>query len=289
MEGKFTLYGPEQKRIEDHDILFLGLSRPELDGCLASRIRKQLGDNSKTKLVVCIDYAIELWQGVFNPHNLERELMAADMIFVSEPAMKSHVEAVLSDASGKPRKTVHHICHPTNIDALRTFYKAKSLRSDEVVALIHRYDNNWMAPYLATKDLPWNTHAVLLDPGLEQQIYAYFNYVRPGVEFLQYLDWVSRMKVLVDSYHRIHTYGRTAVDNACLQIPTVGADWTYAQKLLWPDLTVAAGDVFGQKKLIIKLMENEEFYDECCEKANDKVQEFDYENSRKKLLDKLYN
>lgn len=283
MNGKFTLFKTEQGRLENYDILFIGMSKPELDGKVASQIRKEIGD-SKTKLVICIDYAIELWQGVFNPYDLENELMQADMIFVSEPMMQSHVRAILND-----RKTVHLIAHPTNIDALSNFYKPKELRTNEIAALIHRYDNNWLAPFLAIKDLPWNTHAILLEPSIEQQVYAYFKFLRPGTDFLQYLDWVSRMKVLVDSYHRIHTYGRTAVDNACIQLPTVGGDWTYSQKYLWPDLTVPAGDVFGQKQLIKKLMTDDAFYNDCCEKANDLVQHFSYENRQKELLEKLYN
>jgi len=284
MEGEFHLYASKEDQLEDYDILFIGMSKPELEGTTASRIRKKIGWDTKTKLVICIDYAIELWQGVFNPFALENELMQADFIFVSEPKMQTFVKSLLND-----RKPVHQIVHPSNIEAIGSVAKPKEMRSDEIVALIHRYDNNWLYPFLATYELPWNTHALLLDPSLEVHLHAFFKYIKAGFEFTAYLDWVSRKKVVLDSYHRIHTYGRTPVDNACLKLPTVGSDWTYSQKYLWPELTVEAGDVYSQKQLIIKIMENDTFYDDCVDYASERIDTYSYENRKKDLLDKLYN
>lgn len=282
--GNFHLFKAKENELENYDILFIGMSRPELEGVTASRIREKIGWESKTKLVICIDYAIELWQGVFQPYNLEKELMQADMIFVSEPMMLSHVRTLLND-----RKPVFHIPHPSNLDALRQYYKPKKIRTEEIATIVHRYDNNWLDPFLVTKDLQWNNHVVLLDPNRIPELFAFFKYMKPGFEFTQYVDWVSRMWVCLDSYHKIHTYGRTAVDNACLQLPTVGADWTWAQKYLWPDLTAEAGDVYTQKQMIIKLFEDEKFYDDCVEQAMEKVELFSYENRKQDFLNKLYN
>jgi hypothetical protein len=210
--------------------------------------------------------------------------MQADMIFISEPAMVSHVRSLIND-----KKPVFHIMHPTNIDAIRQLSKPLEMRSDEIAAIIHRYDNNWLDPFLVVKDLPWDTHAVMLDPGIQIHMYAYYKFFKEGGEFVPYLDWVSRKKVILDSYHRIHTYGRTAVDNACLGVPTVGADWTYGQKMLWPDLTATCGDTRTQTEMIIKLFNEPAFYEDCIEKANEAVEFFSYENRKKELLNKLYN
>lgn len=282
--GEFHLHQTKKGRLEEWDIIFLGMSRPELEGVMASQIRKEIGWETKTKLVICIDYAIELWQGTFNPHALEQELMQADMLFVAEPMMLQHVRSLIND-----RKPVHHILHPSNINNIRRYSKPYEMRTDEIAAIIHRYDNNWLDPYLVIKDLPWDTHAVLLDPGIQVHLYAYYKFFKEGHEFTQYLDWVSRKKVILDSYHRIHTYGRTPVDNACLGIPTVGADWTYSQKLLWPELTVQCGDTWGQTQMIKKLFEDRTFYDDCVEKAAEIVETYSYENRKQDLLNKLYN
>jgi hypothetical protein len=283
-QGSFSLLRAKEGMLEDYDIIFIGMSKPELEGQSATRIRKEIGWKSKTKLVVCIDYAVELWQGTFNPYSLEQELLQADVVFVSEPTMISHVRALMDD-----KIEVHHLLHPTNVSALQSYYKPKELRSDEIIALIHRYDNNWLAPFLATKELPWNTHVVLLDPQIEKFLHSYFKYIQVGMEFMRYLDWASRKKIILDSYHRIHTYGRSAVDGACLQVPVIGSDWTHVQKMLWPELTVKAGDVFEQKRLIKKLMTDDSFYDDCVEYANEKVEIFSYENRKKEFLDIVYN
>jgi len=285
MKGDFKLYSKQvEERLADYDIVFVGISRPELDGVIMSRMRRALGENSKTKLVACIDYAIELWQGTFNPHVLENELMQADMIFTAEPTMQLWVKALIGN-----RKPVHHIVHPSNIEAIQQIAKPIEQREESIAAIIHRYDNYWLPMYLVAKNLEWDTTAVLLDPSIEVQILAYFPLTKHGFQFTQYLDWVSRKKVCFDSYHRIHAYGRTAVDNASLQLPTVGTDWVFGQKYLWPDLTVPAGDVNGEIRLITKLFKEPEFYLDCVEKAKENVQLFSYENRKKEFLEKLYN
>lgn len=283
MNGEFSLYKAKEGRLKNYDIIFLGLSKPELDGVVCSRVRKEIGPkSSETKLVVCIDYSIELWQNIWNPYQLEAELSKADMIFISEPTMVSNIKSLLDSAN------VHHIVHPSRIDLIKRIRKPLDQRSNEIVTIIHRYDNNWLSPFLATKELPWPVHAVCLDGQLQKHIYAFFKFIRGGFEFAEFLDWVSRKKVILDSYHKIHNYGRNAVDNACLAIPTVGSNWTWAQKFLWPDLTVEPGDVYTQKQLLRKLMEDKKFYRECVKKADEKLDFFSYENRKKELLEKLY-
>lgn len=283
MNGEFSLYKAKEGRLKDYDIIFIGMSRPELEGVCASRIRKEIGENSKTKLVICIDYAIELWQQTFQPYMLEQELMQADIIFVSEPSMLSNVKTLIND-----KKEVYHIPHPTDIEQIKKYRVPLELKSNEIVTLIHRYDNNWMQPFITTKDLSWNTHAILLDQGIMPHLFAFFKYMHPGYEFMQYIEWVSRKRVMLDSYHKIHTYGRSAIDCACLGLPVVGSNWQWAQNYLWPDLTVEAGDIHKQKELIIKLMEDDDFYKKCIEKADSKLSFFNYENRRNDLLNVIY-
>ena len=284
MQGEFSLFKAKEGSFADKDIIFIGMSRPELEGVCATKIRKEIGWDSKTKLVACIDYAVELWQNSFQPYLLEQELMQADMIFVSEPSMLSNVRTLIND-----RKPVHHIPHPSAIEEIQKVAVDPDLRSDEIATLIHRYDNNWIQPFMVTKDLPWNTHAVLLDGSIMPHLFAFFKYMHTGYEFMQYLQWVARKKVMLDSYHKIHTYGRSAVDCAGLQLPIVGTNWQWAQQYLWPDLTVEAGDIWSQKQLIIKLFEDDVFYKECIAKSTEKIDFFSYENRKQDLLNKLYN
>lgn len=284
MGGEFSLYNNKIGELEDYDIVFVGLSKPELEGMLLSRMRKEIGWDTKTKLVICIDYARELWASTFNPWYLQQELEQADMIFVAEPSMQSAVKCVVE---GKVQ--VEHIVHPTNVDAIQEIAKPVDQRLDAIASMIHRYDNNWYDVHLVDKNIGIDNHIILLDPNIELQILAFFKFTKHGFQFTKYLEWVSNLKLVIDSYHKIHTYGRTAIDNASLQLPTVGGDWTYAQLDLWPTITVAAGDVWEQVKVTKKLLNDKDFYLDCVEYAADKVDRYRYDNRKKEFLDKLYN
>lgn len=283
MQGEFKLYPAVRDNLKNFDIYFIGMSRPELEGCTVSQIRQRIGDDPKRKIVVCVDYSIEIWAGTLNLPLLEQELLRSDFVFISEPAMISHIRALVND-----KIPVHHIPHPSNIEAISKFAKPTNARTDEIVALIHRYDNNWIAPYLVTKDIPWGTHAVCLDGGLEKHLYGQFRYIRQGCEFMEFLEWTSRKRCVVDSYHKIHSYGRSAVDCAAIKVPIVGTTWTWAQQYLWPDLTVEPGDVWKQRQLVERLMTDQTFYEEVIDKASKLVNVFSYENKRNELLSKLY-
>ena len=281
--GFFNLFKAKEGRLKEYDIIFIGMSRPELEDRCATQIREELGDSSDTKLVVCIDYAVELWQGTFQPRALEYELKAADMVFVSEPCMQNHVQALL-----KGEKPVHHIPHPSQIDHLSKLEEPYDMRDEDIVVIIHRYDNNWLAPFLVTDKIGYNTHAVCLDNNLGVHLYPFFKYIEQGKEFTQYLSWLAKKKLVVDSYHKIHTYGRSPVDCACIGVPCIGTNWTWAQKKLWPDLTVEPGYVYDQRLLVKKIMEDEDFYHSCVEKAKAQLDYFSYENRKKDFLTKLY-
>lgn len=284
-DGDFSLYRNKAGNLEDYDILFCGLSRPELDGIMISKMRQEIGWDSNTKIVVVIDYARELWVNTFNPWSLERELLQADMIFTAEPSMGRAVTALIQN-----RRPVFHIPHPSNTDAIQEIAKPTDQRLEAMATIIHRYDNNWYDMFLVDKNLDnIDNHVVLLDPNIELQILAYFKFTKHGFQFTQYLEWVSNLKMVLDSYHKIHTYGRTAVDNASLQLPTVGSDWTWSQKYLWPSLTVPAGDVWSQVAVIKKLLSDNEFYLDAVEYASDKVDLYRYQNRKQDLLNKLYN
>lgn len=210
--------------------------------------------------------------------------MQADMIFTAEPNMGHAVNSVV-----KGRRPVYHIVHPSNVDNIKEIAKPVDQRLDAMASILHRYDNNWYDLHLVDKNIDIDNHVVMLDSSIELQILAYFKFTKAGFQFTKYLEWVSNMKLVLDSYHKIHTYGRTAVDNASLKLPTVGASWTYAQVDLWPTLTAEPGDVWEQANLINRLIKDKEFYLDAVEYAEEKVEKYRYANRKQEFLDKLYN
>jgi glycosyltransferase involved in cell wall biosynthesis len=136
------------------------------------------------------------------------------------------------------------------------------------------------------KNLPEiHNYAVLLDGHPNNQVtkLPFFQFVRPGMEYPQWLEFLKQARVVVDSYHNMHTYGRNAVDCACLKVPVIGSDVVHAQKILFPELTTEPNDVLEQRSLLKKLISDEKFYREVTDYAYEKVDIFGYESSAEKF------
>lgn len=280
MEGEFDYYSQKKGRLKEYDVIFVGLSRPEIEGVLMTKIRQEIGYNSSTLLIATVDYAIPLWQNSFNLHTFEQELKQADVIFVPEPSALSSVRTLVND-----RVPVVFMPHPTDTATLKRFAQPIEKRHNALLVLIHRYDNNWYIPAVVTKDIDYiDIYAIFLDGQLELYITPYFQYVRAGAKFSEYIKFAARARIVLDSYHQIANYGRSAVDNACLMLPTVATDKCFASTQLWPRLTTKANDAWSQKQLIHKLYTDKEFYQSCAEEAFNKVDNFGYDACRANML-----
>lgn len=277
LSGEFALHAHKKGRLKEYDIIFMGLSNPELIGMLITRIRDEIGTDGKTLLVVCVDYAVEIWDGTFNMHALELELKKCDIVFTGEPAMKNQLEALTN-------KPVEFLAHPTNTRVLKTFAKPIDQRENAVHCLIHRYNNDWIPPWLVVKDIhEISNYAILLNGSPDNIIkkMPFFDNTRPGVEYPNWIGYLSQAKAVVDSYHNMHTYGRNVVDCACLKVPCIGSEVVYAQPILWPELTTKPNDVLGQRKILKHLIADKEFYKKVTDYAYEKVDQFSYNESFK--------
>jgi hypothetical protein len=279
VSGEFDLLSHKRGKLKEYDIIFLGLSRPEMEGLMISRIREEIGENSNTLIVVCVDYAIEIWHQTFNMHALELELKKADIIFTGEPMMKNQLEAL----TGMP---IELVPHPTNTRVVKQFGIPIEQRQPAIVCLIHRYNNDWIPPYLVVKDFKdIHNYAIMLD-GSQQNIITkmpFFQFVRPGVDYEPWINFVKQAKIVLDSYHNMHTYGRNVVDCACLKVPVVGTDQVYAQPILFPDLTTKPNDILEQRKLVARLKSDLDFYKKVTDYAFEKVDDFGYDASSQRF------
>jgi hypothetical protein len=279
LSGDFDLYAHKKGSLKDYDIIFLGLSRPEMEGLLISEIREEIGYDSKTLLVVCVDYAIEIWHQTFNMQALRLQLREADIVFTGEPKMRIQLEALIN-------KPVFLLEHPTNTRILKDMVAPIEQRQNAVLCLIHRYNNDWIPPYLVVKDMPEiHNYAILLDGHPNNQVskLPFFQFVRPGMEYPQWLEFLKQARVVVDSYHNMHTYGRNIVDCACLKVPVIASNIVHAQPILFPELTTEPNDVLAQRGLLKKLISDEKFYLDVVNYAYDKVDGFGYESSMTKF------
>ena len=279
LSGEFKLHAQTKGTLKNYDIIFMGLSRPEMEGLLISEIREELGNNSNTKIVVCVDYAIEIWHNTFNMKALQRELQIPNIVFTGEPKMKNQLEVLTG-------RKVHLLEHPTNTRVIKQLALPIDQRKNAILCLIHRYNNDWIPPYLVVKDFhDIDNYAILLDGSQSNiiQRMPFFQYVRPGTEYDQWLDFARQGKILLDSYHNIHTYGRNSVDCACLRVPVIGTNLVHAQNILWPQLTTEPNDLIHQRDLVARLKSDQDFYKEVTDYAYDNVDQFGYQSSLEKF------
>lgn len=273
--GEFSYFPQCQDKLEEYDIIFVGISKPELDGCLLSLIREKLSKDTNTIIVACVDYAVEMWQNTFNPIHMKIELEKSDFIFAAETSMISHIKALL------PHRDIYHLVHPTDTLALKSrFVKDYDLRRNALISVIHRYDNNWLDMHLATSGInDIDTYALMLDPSIEVELLKFFKFTKRPVSYGNFMEFLSEAKICIESYHRMHSYGRVAVECACVKVPIVSTDMVTSAKMLWPETTIPAGDVYAQKRMIRKLIDDKDFYKEVTEKAFNNVEVVGYQNS----------
>lgn len=250
------------------------------------------------KIVAHVDYGVQLWHSpmlkeFFGPHPLARILNNVDVIFTAEPVMGEWIHAL----TGRP---VYHIPHPTNVMALKQLqdnledkYNHKNMKENSVRCLIHRYDNNWIAPFIVcettiNKKDPDSPMVVYIAMDGSQQFVTELRsmgceFVEMGSPHQAWLEKLSRTRVMVDSYHSISTYGRSPVECACMKTPIVGSDITYLQPILFPEITTKPHGVLEQKKMLNRLLKDKTFYDDTVNYAYDKVEMVNYDNSRKQF------
>lgn len=308
---------------EEFNVLLFGISRPEMAADTIPRVEALAKENKwsveealtnialgmpnivserkkkdkKLKIVAHVDYAIQLWHSpmlkeFFGPYPLARILSNVDYIFTAEPNMGNWIHAI----TGRP---VYFIPHPTNVLALKqmqneieTKYRG-NVKENIVRAVIHRYDNNWIAPFIVCE-----TGINKLDPNSPVSVYIAMDggqqfitelrsvgceFVEIGTPHEMWLDKLSRTRILVDSYHAINTYGRSPVECACMKTPIIGSDVTYLQGILYPELTTKPNDVLKQRQLLVKLLNDKGYYDSVVDFAYKNVDIVNYDNSRKKF------
>jgi hypothetical protein len=244
------------------------------NGCIISDIKHHLPKNNNTIIVACVDYAVEMWQGVFNPNHLKYELDQADFIFAAELSMVSHVKSLL------PHRTIHHILHPTNTQAIKALCKPEDLRRNALLAIIHRYDNNWLDMHLATKNLKEvDVYGCMLDGGIEVEILPFFQFTKRPESYGKFIDFLSEAKICIDSYHRMHSYGRMGVECACLKVPFVSTNSVTSALMLWPETTIQSGYTYDQESMIKKILNDKDFCKKVVDEAYNRVEICNYENS----------
>lgn len=268
---------PTDENLFSYDVIHVNLTRGGMT--LPRRIRQRIGWRSKPRLIINVDYAIEMWRSHFSSlAELLDNLSYADFVF--------HVERTAADALsvalGRP---VYWIPHPVDVDTIEQYRSAE--REPYIYSIIHRYEHEWVMPWIASQGLGLQSIAVLISTDPPHSVKACVNEVYDGMmQTLSYEKWLG---ILAQGYagvesYSLHSYGRTTAEAAALGVPCVGSQTVGSIAQCFPDLVTEPCDVRTQRELVYRLINDREFWRHCVHEGRQRVRMYDHEHSKDRFL-----
>ncbi len=237
-------------------------------------------DRNHTKLIVNVDYTIDLWVNNYIPEQFLAALDMADYVFGVEEMQAD----LLAHALKRP---VACIPHPADIDGIGKL--ATTERKPIYGAFIHRYDKNFMLPWFALQNLDrnkWMTMAMTGGCVPGGDVACFYDMYQGHLGFPDMCKAMAEMYCLIDTY-TIRSYGRFSIDAAALGVPCIGPNCVNSIVRCFPDLTTEINDMPAQSKLVDRLAEDEDFYRHVSEYAQRQVEYYGYQNCRTLMFDFL--
>lgn len=101
----------------------------------------------------------------------------------------------------------------------------------------------------------------------------------PGIQHLPYMTWVEWIKKLNNFKYAIHLMptiaaGTFSLNCAHLKIPCISNEKLDTQRICFPELSVDVNDLETVKKLVVRLRDDKDFYNECSETAHDNYMKY---------------
>ena len=99
------------------------------------------------------------------------------------------------------------------------------------------------------------------------------------IKYLPYMSWrewinhIGQYKVGVHMM-RTHAAGTFSMNMSWHGTPVIGYKGLDTQDLLHPQTTVELGDLVGARKIMKRLYENQDFYDECSEQTENLFEKY---------------
>lgn len=99
------------------------------------------------------------------------------------------------------------------------------------------------------------------------------------ISHLPYLEWVDWIKALNKSKYAVHLNPNTIAGTfnlncAYLGIPCIGNKESNTQRLCFPELSVESSDITTAKKLMHKLVDDQEYYSYISKSARDRYKQY---------------
>lgn len=240
-------------------------------------------DRNKTKLILNVDYALELWNTHFkHPTFLFHVLDMADYIFSVEERMAETLSLVL-------KRPVACIPHPTDITNIQKFKNTERWKT--IGVMHHVYDQNIVLPALAINSVleenpSWNSAAVGGVANEKEFGHLYTQFVPYTDQFENFIKYISQLYCMVESY-TVHSYGRVTVEAAALGIPVIGSNLVSSQRRCFEGLTTEVSDILGTSKFLHNLLNDNELWTYHAQNAVKKSEYYSFENCKQLMLQHL--
>lgn len=258
-----------------YNIIHINLTPKNLP--LISKILPKI-DRNKTKLLINVDFAIELWATNFqSPHLMLQELDKADYIFGVEETMCGILEKTL-------KRKVPCIPHPSPIEEIVKYKKPE--RQKKIMISGHRYDMNYLLPWYAMNnaelDESWVTSCVGCYSDKSRVVHLY-DEIHGYLPFLDLMELTSKHYCAIESY-MLHSYGRFTIECAALGVPCIGTNLVSSMRQCFPALCHEVNDVEHQTELIRDLTNDLGLHKAVGEKGIKESYYYSFENCSKLML-----
>jgi len=93
-----------------------------------------------------------------------------------------------------------------------------------------------------------------------------------GINHLPYMDWLDWMRKLNEFRYAVHLMpvvaaGTFSINCAKIGLPCISNEKIDTQRLCFPELSIDINDIGKAKKLLLRLRDDQSFYDYCSERA----------------------
>jgi len=260
----------------DYDIVQVNMSTQDVQ--LVNDIKDSLSEDSNTKLVLNNDYTTEMWGSAFgNPSTIAREAKYADMLFGTE----YYQVTALTELTGRK---VYIIPHPADIKRLKSLPEIP--KRDVISTIWRRYDKHAYIPSLVVRNHGLTTQLIGFDKAQDPKTWlttTLYDYVFAGTNCFDFQNQMRESRIVYDPF-TFHSYNRAIVECAALGVPVVGSNRTQSVNICYPFTKVDPYDVNSARKLIAKLLNDDEFRDKVIKHAREVSEYYNHENSMERYL-----
>ena len=267
---------------ENYDIIHVNLCTNDIP--IVYKVREILGNSSSTRLIMNIDYAVELWDKMFMDWKLFiSSLRLPDLLFAVEPFQQQLLQIYTG-------KSIPLIPHPIDTKRLKEKRKEWDNRGDFILILYHRYDKMKMIPVTIAsilKDYETIFIGLCDETDTEWRQMATMTPILGGmIDYTSYINILKNCKYAIE-YYTIHSHGRIAGECACLGIPLIATTYNYYATLFYPYTVFPPTQIVRMIQVLKELDRNEDMRNTVIDKASIEVEQYSQESSKQRLLEVL--